>query len=53
MKKIIELIFQPFKFFASKNIAESISNFLGKRPYLQYILTTLITLIVIFLKYYR
>ena len=51
MKKIIELIFNPFKALARIPIADKIVAFFDKRPYMIYVAATFITLAFIFFKY--
>lgn len=50
-KKIITFIFEPFNIFGVKGITEGIANFFKKHVYATYILTLLITGLVIFLAY--
>lgn len=53
MKKLIEFIFEPIKAFASRNISEKISNFFNRRSFYVYVATTIVTLVIIYFKYYR
>ncbi|HHW79183.1 MAG TPA: hypothetical protein GX742_00095 [Acholeplasmataceae bacterium] len=50
-KKIITAIFEPFKLFSSKGISEGTSNFFTKHPYAIYIVTFLISALVIYFTY--
>ncbi|MDD3067254.1 MAG: hypothetical protein PHF13_00120 [Acholeplasmataceae bacterium] len=51
MKKIITLIFEPFKFFANRSVAEKLSIYLSKNPALIVIISIFVTLTIIFFTY--
>ncbi|MDY0338838.1 MAG: hypothetical protein RBQ78_03645 [Acholeplasmataceae bacterium] len=51
MKKIMTLIFEPFKFFANRIVAEKLSIYLSKNPALIVIISIFVTLTIIFFTY--
>lgn len=51
MKKLVTLIFEPFKFFASRNFAEKLSVYLTKNPVVVVIISIIVTLTIIFFTY--
>jgi hypothetical protein len=51
LKKILTLIFEPLKAFANRNLAEKISMFFSKNKWMTYLLSVLITIIVVLMFY--
>ena len=51
MKKILTLIFEPFKFFASRSVAEKVSVYLSKHPVIIALISLLVTLAILFFTY--
>jgi len=51
MKKVLMLFIQPLKFFASRNFAEKTAIYFSKHRYMVYVLSLVITLLIIFLAY--
>lgn len=51
MKKLITLIFEPFKFFANRSAAEKASTYLVRHPAVIVIISILVTATIIFFSY--
>ncbi len=50
-KKILTFIFEPLKAFANRNIAEKISSFFFKNKWMIYVLSAIITLLILTITY--
>ena len=51
MKKILTLIFEPLKAFANRNLAEKISSFFFKQKWMIYVLSLIITVLILVITY--
>ena len=51
MKKLVTMLFEPFKFFANRSVAEKLSVYLSKNPALVVIISIFVTLTLIFFTY--
>lgn len=51
LKKILTLIFEPLKALANRNIAEKTSSYFNKNRWMIYVVSFLITLVVLFVTY--
>lgn len=51
LKKIFSFILEPLKIFSHRGLSEKISSFLTKHPYIVYIGSLLIVIVVVFFSY--
>jgi len=51
IKKILTFIFEPLRAFANRNIAEKTSTFFSKNKWMIYVVSFLITLVVLVITY--
>ncbi len=51
MKKLLTLFVEPLKFFSSRNFAEKVSVYFSKNRFMTYVISLLITAIIIFFAY--
>jgi hypothetical protein len=51
MKRLLTLIVEPLKFFASRNFAEKVSVYFSKNKGMTYLVAFFITMIIIFFAY--
>lgn len=51
MKKLLTLIFQPLKYLASRSFAEKVSIYFTKHRWMVYLVSLLITLLIVFFSY--
>lgn len=51
LKKILTLIFEPLKALSNRNIAEKTSSYFNKNKWMIYVVSFLITLLVLFVTY--
>lgn len=51
LKRILTLIFEPLRAFANRNLAEKTSSFFNKNKWMIYVVSFLITLLVLFITY--
>lgn len=51
LKKILTLIFEPLKALSNRNIAEKTSSYFNKNKWMIYVVSFLITLLVLFITY--
>lgn len=52
MKKILSVIFEPFKNISSKGLSEALFNLFNKNKFIIYILAILTTTLIIFINYF-
>ena len=51
LKKLFTLIFEPLKAFANRNLAEKIAMFFSKNKWMTYVLSVVITVIILLMFY--
>jgi hypothetical protein len=51
IKKILTFIFEPLRAFANRNLAEKTAAFFSKNKWMIYLVSFLITLVVLFITY--
>ena len=51
LKRILTLVFEPLRTFANRNLAEKTSSFFNKNKWMIYVVSFLITLIILFITY--
>lgn len=51
MKKLFYLIIEPLKAFANRNFAEKLSTIYNKNKWIAYVLSIILTIVVLFLAY--
>ena len=51
LKRILTLVFEPLRAFANRNLAEKTSSFFNKNKWMIYVVSFLITLIILFITY--
>jgi len=51
LKKLLTLIFEPLRAFANRNLAEKTSMFFQKNKWMTYVLSVVITVIIILMFY--
>lgn len=52
LKKILTFIFEPLKTLSNRNIAEKTSSYFNKNKWMIYVVSFLITFIVLFVTYF-
>lgn len=51
IKKILTLLFEPLKAFSNRNVAEKVSKFFMDHKWMIYVVSFLLTLLILFLTY--